>query len=141
MRLLTVSMGLGLLLAAADSARPQTSEIQTQVEDNLAKEKEKATQARKAAREAVTRERERQTLEELLARALKDNPDIRVAESKLREAEAELNRVRLLVTQKLVAQQRDLALQKSAVENAELAYRSVQQLAFSGAPSVEARRN
>src|SRR5436309_9636032 len=35
------------------------------------------------------------TLEELLAQALKANPDIRVAEAKLREAEAELNRTRL----------------------------------------------
>jgi hypothetical protein len=41
-------------------------------------------------------------LEEMLERALLHNPDIRVAESKLREAEAELNRARLLVTQKVV---------------------------------------
>src|SRR5262249_52782687 len=39
-------------------------------------------------------------LEQMLAEALAHNPDIRVAEAKLREAEAELNRVRLQVLQK-----------------------------------------
>src|SRR5947208_549434 len=53
------------------------------------------------------------TLEEMLAKALKDNPDIRVAESKVREAEAELNRVRLQVMQKLVALQHSLKTQRS----------------------------
>jgi len=43
------------------------------------------------------------TLEEMLNKALKDNPDIRVAEAKVREAEAELNRTRLQVTQKVLA--------------------------------------
>src|SRR5205823_10488997 len=43
------------------------------------------------------------TLEEMLTNALKDNPDIRVAEAKVREAEAELNRTRLQVTQKVLA--------------------------------------
>jgi hypothetical protein len=42
-------------------------------------------------------------LEDLLAKALKDNPDIRVAEAKVREAEAELNRTRLQVMQKVVS--------------------------------------
>jgi hypothetical protein len=41
-------------------------------------------------------------LEEMLARALKDNPDIRVAETKVHETEAELNRVRLQVIQKAI---------------------------------------
>src|SRR5437588_11514314 len=43
------------------------------------------------------------SLEEALASALKNNPDIRVAESKVQEAEAELNRSRLQVTQKVVS--------------------------------------
>src|SRR5438067_1850675 len=46
-------------------------------------------------------EKEKLKLEELLSRALKDNPDVRVAEAKVREAEAELNRARLLVAQKV----------------------------------------
>jgi hypothetical protein len=40
-------------------------------------------------------------LEQMLTEALVNNPDIRVAEAKLREAEAELNRVRLQVLQKV----------------------------------------
>jgi hypothetical protein len=40
-------------------------------------------------------------LEQMLAEALVHNPDIRVAEAKLREAEAELNRVRFQVLQKV----------------------------------------
>jgi hypothetical protein len=47
-------------------------------------------------------------LEELLAQALKDNPDIRVAAAKYSEAEAELNRVRLQVLQKLLTVHRAL---------------------------------
>src|SRR5437868_10610793 len=61
------------------------------------KEPPKATQTAPADAGKVPR------LEELLSRALKENPDIRVAETKLREAEAELNRTRLQVTQKVVA--------------------------------------
>jgi hypothetical protein len=59
------------------------------------------------------------TLEEMLTRALKDNPDIRVAEAKVREADAELNRVRLLVTQKVIALQRSLESQRALVELAD----------------------
>src|SRR5947208_69846 len=43
----------------------------------------------------------RSQLEQMLTEALLNNPDIRVAEAKLREAEAELNRVRLQTLQKL----------------------------------------
>src|SRR5690348_16019153 len=41
-------------------------------------------------------------LEEMLAEALKNNPDIRVAVAKVAEADAELNRTRLQVMQKVV---------------------------------------
>lgn len=41
------------------------------------------------------------SLEELLAQALKNNPDIRVADAKVREAEAELHRARLGVANKV----------------------------------------
>jgi hypothetical protein len=49
-----------------------------------------------------------QSLEDLLATALKQNPDILVAEAKLREAEAELNRVRQHVLAKIVALKGDI---------------------------------
>jgi hypothetical protein len=58
-------------------------------------------------------------LEEMLERALQYNPDIRVAESKLREAEAELNRARLLVTQKVVTLNASLEAARANVAAAE----------------------
>jgi hypothetical protein len=42
-------------------------------------------------------------LDDLITQALRNNPDIRVAEAKVREAEAELNRTRMSVAQKVVA--------------------------------------
>jgi hypothetical protein len=47
-------------------------------------------------------------LEESLAQALANNPDVRVAEAKLREAEAELNRARMQVMQKVSEQNNKL---------------------------------
>jgi hypothetical protein len=67
-------------------------------------------------------------LEEMLAQALKDNPDIRVAAAKLAGAEAELNRVRLQVAQKVLAfhSARDLA--RSDLTAAEAALARMQRL-------------
>jgi hypothetical protein len=58
-------------------------------------------------------------LEELIAQALQGNPDVRVAEAKMREAEAELNRTRLQVIQKIVAHQHNTEALESAVRTAE----------------------
>src|SRR5262245_45909954 len=43
------------------------------------------------------------SLEDLIAQALRNNPDIRVAEAKMREAEAELQRIRIATAQKVAA--------------------------------------
>src|SRR5690349_11077908 len=51
---------------------------------------------------AKGKEDDKPGLEDLLTQALKENPDIRVAEAKVNEAEAELNRTRLQVMQKIV---------------------------------------
>jgi hypothetical protein len=59
---------------------------------------------------------EKLTLEELLNRALKDNPDVRVAEAKFHEAEAELSRTRLQVAQKVIALQASIDAARKAVE-------------------------
>jgi hypothetical protein len=56
------------------------------------------------------------TLEDMLNKALKDNPDIKVAEAKVREAEAELNRTRLQVTQKVLTFHHTREAQKAAVK-------------------------
>jgi BMFP domain-containing protein YqiC len=58
-------------------------------------------------------------LEEMLAQALKDNPDIRVAAAKLGEAEAELNRVRLQVMQKVVTLYHSTEMARADVATAE----------------------
>ncbi len=57
-------------------------------------------------------------LEEMLSEALKNNPDIRVATANLALAEAELNRTRLQVTQKIVALNQDIDSARKAVEYA-----------------------
>ena len=57
-------------------------------------------------------------LEEMLEKALRDNPDLRLAAAKVAEAEAELNRARLLVVQKVGAAYQAVEAQKAAVESA-----------------------
>src|SRR5437762_8496144 len=47
-------------------------------------------------------------LDDLLSQALKSNPDVRLAESKVREAEADLNRVRMQIMQKIVKLEIDI---------------------------------
>ncbi len=59
------------------------------------------------------------TLEEMLNKALKENPDIKVAEAKVREADAELNRTRLQVTQKVLTFHHAREAQKATVKVAE----------------------
>lgn len=54
-------------------------------------------------------------LDDLLSQALKSNPDVRLAESKVREAEAELNRVRMHIMQQIVKLEIDI---KEAKERA-----------------------
>ena len=67
-------------------------------------------------------------LEEMLAQALKDNPDIRVAAAKLGEAEAELNRVRLGVMQKVVTLYHSMEMARADVATAERTLARVRQL-------------
>jgi hypothetical protein len=68
----------------------------------------------------------------VLAQALRDNPDIRLASTRLAEAEAELNRVRLQVTQKVVTYQRSLELAREEVKVAEQMRKTLQQLVATG---------
>jgi hypothetical protein len=77
------------------------------------------------------------TLEEMLNKALKDNPDIRVAESKVREAEAELNRTRLQVTQKVLTFHHTREAQKAVVKVAEEEIARIRKLQASNAVAQE----
>src|SRR4051794_19926125 len=58
----------------------------------------------------------RANVEELLARALANNPDIRVASARVAEAEAELHRVRMRVLQKLLTARRSVEQARAALE-------------------------
>ena len=62
-------------------------------------------------------------LEEWLSEALRNNPDIRVAEAKYREAEAELNRARMLAVQKVVTAQHNVDAANNGVKTAEASVR------------------
>src|SRR4051794_33829889 len=57
---------------------------------------------------SVPKKPEPGSLEDLLDKALRQNADIRAAEAKVREAEAELNRVRHQVLAKVVSLRNDI---------------------------------
>src|SRR6266851_8230131 len=78
---------------------------------------------------------EQMNLEELLTLALKNNPDLRVGDAKVREAEAELNRVRLQVTQKVVSARNAIKSQETKVAAAAKALERVRQNAEKGLTS------
>jgi hypothetical protein len=80
---------------------------------------------------------EKSRLEEMLTEALKHNPDIRVAAAKLAEADAELNRSRLLVTQKVVMLYYAIETQKKTVAHQEARYKRVEQMIKSATVSAE----
>jgi len=67
-------------------------------------------------------------LEGLLSQAMQSNPDIRVAEAKVREAEAELHRTWLQVAQKVIALHHRLEAQKAVVAAAETEFKRVDDL-------------
>ncbi len=76
-------------------------------------------------------------LEEMLQQALRNNPDILVAEAKRAGAEAELNRTKLVVMQKVVLFQARFDDAKAKVEYAEKAMKRMQALRTSGGVSAE----
>jgi len=56
------------------------------------------------------------TLEEMLAVALRSNPEILKGEAKVRKAEADLNQVRLKVTQEVIASYHELVKEKGTLD-------------------------
>src|SRR5262249_39545516 len=91
----------------------------------------------KPAKDKEPAAKEKSKLEEWLAQALKSNPDIRVAEAKQREAEAEWNRTRLLVMKKVTAHYHAWLAQKAAVQQAEANWNRISRLAKSAVISAE----
>jgi hypothetical protein len=76
------------------------------------------------------------SLEDLLSQALKNNPDIRLAEAKVREAEAELNRARMLVAQKIVALQHSIQVAEKTRDEAQARYDGALKLFQQGGKAV-----
>ncbi|MFO0965842.1 MAG: hypothetical protein U0793_09705 [Gemmataceae bacterium] len=79
----------------------------------------------------------RKELDELLQQALKLNPDIRLAEAKLREAEAQFNKTRLEVLQKVVTAQQQIRIAEAALQEATRRLDRVRALHTSKAVSAE----
>ena len=104
-------------LLSAGQARSQTPEIQKQLKQHLKElkniEKAKADQP---------------GLAQLLEQALKSNPDIDAAQAKVRDAEAELNRVRFKTMNKIVTLQLDLRALQAVKDEAEASYQLALQL-------------
>jgi hypothetical protein len=71
-------------------------------------------------------------LEEMLDKALKNNPDLRVAATKAQEAEAELNRTRLEVTRKVIRVHAALEAAKAGAADAEQRLAEIRKLATNG---------
>lgn len=114
MRLTKIASVLGSCLLFVGPAWAQTGEIQKQVEKKL----------------------ESMRLDEVMAQALKGNPDIRVAEAKLREAEAELYRVRVTVLNRVVILRNEIRSAQATAEEATSRYQRQKELVAKGAASA-----
>ncbi len=97
-----------------------------------AQEKKPPTNSSPGPNQAKPAKQAEPTLEEMLNKALKDNPDIRVAEAKVREADAELNRTRLQVTQKVLVFHHSRESQKAIIKVAEEDLQRIQKSQQSG---------
>lgn len=84
----------------------------------------------------VTEAPAKSKLEQMLEIALKNNPDLRVAESKALAADAEVSRTRLAVSQKVVLLYNNLEAARATVQLAEKQLVRLQSLLRSGTASV-----
>jgi hypothetical protein len=98
-------VALAVLLLAVGPLCAQTEEIQKQIDKKLA-------QMRK----------DQAALDELLAEALKNNADVRVAETKVREAEAELYRARMNLLGRIIMQRAEIGAAQAAADEATSRY-------------------
>jgi hypothetical protein len=71
-------------------------------------------------------------LDDLIAQALRNNPDIRVAEAKVREAEAELQRIRVATAQKVAALHQAIESARESRDTARQLHETVARLADTG---------
>jgi hypothetical protein len=73
----------------------------------------------------ATKKAEAGSLEEMLDKALRDNPDIRAAEARVQDAEAECNRVRQQIIAKIVGLRNDIELAQKMLQTAQAMERFV----------------
>ena len=105
------AFAVSLWLGVASLAHPQTAAIQKKIAETL-KEKKK----------------EEAKLGELLEEALKNNPDVRAADAKVREAEADLHRIRIRVLNRVVSLQAEIAAARAATDEAKTRYERAKRL-------------
>ena len=79
----------------------------------------------------------KQSLEELLATALRNSPDVQVADAKVRGAQAELRRTRMNVLQRVIEGRAAVEAQQAAVAHAEMSLRRIQKIAQNGTVSSD----
>jgi hypothetical protein len=101
---------IGFFWLGIRQGEAQTLKMQKEIERKL-------EQARQAAKKKAAAA-EQASLETLIAEALKNNPDIRVAEAKLHEAEAELQRMRLKIASDIACVHAEIQAAKVALEQA-----------------------
>jgi hypothetical protein len=112
---------VALLWISGARSEAQTAKIQAEVDKKL--EKQRAEQ--------------KTALEQLIAEALKNNPDIRVGESKVRDAEAELQRTRMKVLSEITVLHTETQAAQAAVEEAARRYERAKKLFGQKALSTE----
>lgn len=77
------------------------------------------------------------SLEEQLAAAMRANPEVLLAEAKVRQAQAELNHVRLRVTREVIAAHHEQELLEQHVRTAAMRLEAAQRRASSGMASTD----
>jgi hypothetical protein len=110
-----------------------TSLVWSQTRDTDSKPDTKPPAAKEKDKEAPAKSQ----LEVMLEIALRSNPDIRVADAKAREADAELSRTRLAVTRKVVVLYNNLEVARANVAVAERDLERLEALGKSGVPAAE----
>jgi hypothetical protein len=139
----TLALALLLGTAAVVPGQQPTKQIRVEEDEQAApRAKQQAQKARVEEEEEAPRAKQKaqpakSKLEEILAEALKNNPDIRVDAAKLAEAEAKLNRTRVQVTQKVVSLHQAILSQKTVIDVGQKQYDRLKRLNETGTVDVQ----
>lgn len=83
----------------------------------------------------------KKSLDEYLAAAMKNSPDLQVAEAKVREAQAELRRSRIALAQRVIEANNNVDAAKAKVEHAEATFSRIKKLVATGNVSQDELQN